>query len=439
MARSRTPYDLWSSQPDHNLERWFEGCSDPVENPPELPANPTGYLIVQPDGGLNQQRIGIVTSVAIAWFLQATLVVPRLLFSPVWKDDSKFEDLFDLDHFNKSLKNLVRIVKEVPREVQKTLRTANVTFIAPKHCSLEWYSAHILPVLKKYGVAVITEYMHPLGFGMPFHVEQIRCRANYYALRYNQKLEGIAEQAVQQLRKDGEKFVAVHVRFQKDMLADSCCDFGGGPAEREFFKKYRDVNLAIGQYANKYKSKPPPEILRVRGSCPLTPEELGLLLAGMGFSKDTRLYLAGGEVYGGESRLAPLRRLFPKMVRVEDVVPRNMLSKLHSHSSRLAVIDTYVCTYSNVFLTGFSGSNLPAIVLGLRMMYRLGPSILPSKKIAPLLMAAKEGQIRWKEFAAQVKAIQTPKRISNSWNVSTFREPAPACVCYRRGLAHISS
>lgn len=35
-----------------------------------------------------------------------------------------------------------------------------------------------------------------------------------------------------------------------------------------------------------------PENLRMNGSCPLTPDEMGLLLSGLGFSNHTPVYMA---------------------------------------------------------------------------------------------------------------------------------------------------
>ena len=41
------------------------------------------------------------------------------------------------------------------------------------------------------------------------------------------------------------------------------------------------------------KARFSPEFLRKNGSCPLTPEEVGLLLSGLGFKNSTSIYLAG--------------------------------------------------------------------------------------------------------------------------------------------------
>ena len=50
------------------------------------------------------------------------------------------------------------------------------------------------------------------------------------------------------------------------------------------------------------------EVKRLQGLCPLTPEEITLVLKSLGFTKDTLIYIASGEIYGGERRLAALRR-----------------------------------------------------------------------------------------------------------------------------------
>ena len=55
---------------------------------------------------------------------------------------------------------------------------------------------------------------------------------------------------------------------------------------------------------------------RSQGLCPLTPEEAALILQALGFGKDTQIYIAAGEIYGSERRLAVLRAAFPNIVSV---------------------------------------------------------------------------------------------------------------------------
>lgn len=79
----------------------------------------------------------------------------------------------------------------------------------------------------------------------------------------------------------------------QDMAAHSACEFGGGKAERMALAKYRQV-IWQGRVLN---SQFTDKELRNQGRCPLTPEEIGLLLAALGFSNTTRLYLASHKVY----------------------------------------------------------------------------------------------------------------------------------------------
>lgn len=85
----------------------------------------------------------------------------------------------------------------------------------------------------------------------------------------------------------------------QDMAAHSACDFGGGKAEKLALAKYRQV-IWQGRILN---SQFTDEELRKQGRYPLTPEEIGLLLAALGFSNSTRLYLASHKVFLNRCRL----------------------------------------------------------------------------------------------------------------------------------------
>ncbi|KAJ6771164.1 O-FUCOSYLTRANSFERASE 2-RELATED [Salix koriyanagi] len=90
-------------------ERRDNGISD---LPPENETN--GYIFIHAEGGLNQQRIAICNAVAVAKIMNATLILPVLKQDQIWKDQTKFEDIFDVDHFIDYLKYDVRIVRDIP-------------------------------------------------------------------------------------------------------------------------------------------------------------------------------------------------------------------------------------------------------------------------------------------------------------------------------------
>lgn len=88
-----------------------------------------------------------------------------------------------------------------------------------------------------------------------------------------------------------------------------------------------------------------PKELRVLGKCPLTPEEAGLVLAGLGFKSRTYIYLAGSHVYGGESRMASFTNLFPNLVTKESLLTPSELAPFLNFSSQVCL-----SFYNNVII-----------------------------------------------------------------------------------------
>lgn len=56
------------------------------------------------------------------------------------------------------------------------------------------------------------------------------------------------------------------------------------------------------------------ELKRKEGLCPLTPEETALILTALGMDHNVQIYIASGEIYGGEKKMASLRATFPNLV-----------------------------------------------------------------------------------------------------------------------------
>lgn len=107
-----------------------------------------------------------------------------------------------------------------------------------------------------------------------------------------------------------------------------------------------------------------PDGERKRGKCPLTPHEVGLMLRALGFKNDTFIYVASGEIYGGEETLRPLRELFPNFY-TKEMLAGDDIQPLSSFSSRLAAIDYIVSDESDVFVTNNNG-NMAKIIAGRR-------------------------------------------------------------------------
>jgi hypothetical protein len=80
-----------------------------------------------------------------------------------------------------------------------------------------------------------------------------------------------------------------------------------------------------------------PEEQRSQGRCPLTPEEAGLILSGLGYDHRTFIFVAGSQIYGGATRLRPLTRLYPNLVTKEDILSSDELAPVKNFSSRVKI------------------------------------------------------------------------------------------------------
>lgn len=89
------------------------------------------------------------------------------------------------------------------------------------------------------------------------------------------------------------------------------------------------------------------------------------MLRGLGFGSDVHLYVASGEVYGGEETLAPLKAMFPNYHTKETLASPEELAPFLPFSSRMAAIDFIVCDESNVFVSNNNG-NMAKILAGRR-------------------------------------------------------------------------
>lgn len=89
------------------------------------------------------------------------------------------------------------------------------------------------------------------------------------------------------------------------------------------------------------------------------------MLRGLGYGSDVHLYVASGEVYGGEETLSPLKKLFPNFHTKESIASRTELAPFTAFSSRMAALDFTVCDESDVFVANNNG-NMARILAGRR-------------------------------------------------------------------------
>ncbi|KAK4794989.1 hypothetical protein SAY86_012983 [Trapa natans] len=410
--------DLWSSR----LSDFFHGCSNASSGflTADKKTQANRYLSIATSGGLNQQRTGITDAVVAAYILNATLVVPKLDQKSFWKDASNFNEIFDVDWFISFLSKDVEIVKQIPMKGGKILTPHSMR--VPRKCTPKCYESRVLPVLHKKHAVQLTKFDYRLSNRLDEDLQKLRCRVNYHALKFTDSIRDMGKTLVERMKSRSDRFIALHLRFEPDMLAFSGCYYGGGEKERQ------ELGAIRKRWKTLHTSNPDKE--RRHGKCPLTPEEVGLMLRALGFGNDVHLYVASGEVYGGEETLAPLKALFPNFHSKESIATKVELAPFSSYSSRMAALDFIVCDESSVFVTNNNG-NMARMLAGRRRYFGHKPTIRPNaKKLYKLFM--NHTGMAWEEFASRVRTHQIgfmgdPNEVRPGRG--EFHENPSACIC----------
>ncbi|XP_038691710.1 O-fucosyltransferase 8 isoform X2 [Tripterygium wilfordii] len=409
----------------------------------------------------------ICNAVAVASLLNATLVLPRFLYSNVWKDPSQFGDIYQEDYFMNTLKDEVSIVKELPSHLKSLDIEAIGSLITDADIMKEAkpfdYSRKVLPLLLRNGVVHFLGFGNRLGFDpLPLNIQKLRCRCNFHALKFVPKIQQVGSLLIGRIRKyEGtrslvdkqllgnfmpdiplknhnatvgpSRYLALHMRFEVDMVAYSLCDFGGGETERKELQAYREVHFPLLLERLKISKPISPVKLRKLGRCPLTPEEAALVLAGLSLRRGTYIYMAGSQIYGGESKMHPFTSLYPNVVTKETLLTPSELAPFKNFSSQLAALDFIACASADVFAMTDSGSQLASLVSGFRTYYGDGhaPVLRPNKKRLAAILS-ESSTIGWESFEGRVrKMIEEGQRVRvRGFGRSIYRLPrCPECMC----------
>ncbi|KAI3736450.1 hypothetical protein L6452_15991 [Arctium lappa] len=420
---SRTEWSLRRNLWRSSQSEFYSGCSEKNQKflESEMKTNPHRFLLIATSGGLNQQRTGITDAVVAAYILNATLVVPKLDQKSYWKDQSNFSEIFDVDWFISYLSKDVKIVKELPSSINGRVVHPYRTRV-PRKCNQGCYQSRMVPLLDKKKAVLLTKFDYRLSNRLATNLQKLRCRANYHALRFTDPIIEMGKTLVERMRKKSNRFIALHLRFESDMLAFSGCYYGGGDQER------RELQQIRRRWKTLHKRNPDRE--RRQGRCPLTPEEVGLMLRALGYGSDIHIYVASGEVYGGEETLAPLKALFPNIHSKDTITSKDEMAPFLSYSSRMAALDFIVCDESDVFVTNNNG-NMAKMLAGRRRYFGHKPTIRPNAKRLWRLFVDRNN-MTWEEFETTTRAYQVgfmgqPNEVK--LGRGEFHENPVACIC----------
>lgn len=89
------------------------------------------------------------------------------------------------------------------------------------------------------------------------------------------------------------------------------------------------------------------------------------MLRALDFGSDVHIYVASGQVYGGDQTLSSLRQIFPNIHSKDTLATKEELAPFSLFSSRMAALDFMVCDDSDVFVTNNNG-NMARMLAGRR-------------------------------------------------------------------------
>ncbi|XP_074275928.1 O-fucosyltransferase 13 [Silene latifolia] len=343
--------DIWSLQ---RLAEWRPCKWWLQEKPVALPTKTNGYIRVDCYGGLNQMRRDFCDGVGIARLLNATLVLPKFEVAAYWNESSGFADVFDVDYFSQQMDGFVHIVKDLPLEIaskepfQVDCRKRKGQFD---------YIESVLPLLLKHRYISFTPQMSQRRDRYPHYAKAALCQACYKALHLTKALEKKSTELLQAIPKP---FLALHLRFEPDMVAYSQCEYRGLSSE-----SMKAIEAARGERMP--WTGEAARIWRNRGKCPLTPRETAFILQSLGIPRNTNIYLAAGD---GLMEIEGLTTVYPNVSTKSTLLKDEDFRAMHGNTK--AALDYYVSINSDSYIATYFG-NMDKMVAAMRAykgMYR---------------------------------------------------------------------
>ncbi|XVF11559.1 hypothetical protein REPUB_Repub08aG0038100 [Reevesia pubescens] len=419
---SEEEMEFWK-QPD---EKGYRPCLDSSigyrKKSAKISKEKNRFLFVVTTGGLNQQRNQIIDAVVIARILEAALVVPILEVNMIWEDESEFSDIYDVEHFKKTLKADVRVVSSLPSTL---LAKQTIVTQIPYNASPLWLHAKLFKRLNQQGVLVLKGLDSKLSKNLPPDLQKLRCKVAFHAIRFARPILQMGNQLARRMWIEGP-YIALHLRLEKDVWVRTGCLTGLGPEYDKIITKIRksQPEYLTGRVNMNNTQR------RLSGLCPLNALEMARLLKALGAPKSARFYIAGGEPFGGTKAMQPLAEEFPNLVRKDMLAREGELSPFLNSSSALSALDYIVSFNSDIFIPSHGG-NMARALQGHRAYMGHRKTIRPNKRT--MIPFFEDPFISDEDFSSIIRSHHNksmkPELRKKEREKDVIAYPVPECMC----------
>ncbi|KAH7684985.1 GDP-fucose protein O-fucosyltransferase protein [Dioscorea alata] len=381
------------------------------------------FLVVKVSGGLNQQRNQIVDAVVFARILGAALVLPILKFNVIWQDNSEFSDIFDVDHFIRTLHSDIRIVSRVPPTHKIPRPSSTIHSSIPSNLSPLWIRSRFLKQLDEDGVLVLEGLESKLSKDLPLDLQKLRCKVAFHALKFIRPILELGKKLAERAG-NGGPYIALHLRLEEDVWIRTGCSPGLGQPYDDLVAQRRTArpDLLTGKLNMTHHHR------KLSGLCPLNTKTLTMVLRALGAERDARVYWAGGKPLGGELALKALKDEFPKLMSKYTLAVDGELEIYENKSSVLAALDYIVALNSDVFVPSHGG-NMGLAMMGHRAYVGHRKSVRPNKRGLAAMEIEEEA-----EFGEMVRRMHKglmgePELRTRKTGRDVIAFPVPECMC----------
>nr|XP_043609469.1 O-fucosyltransferase 20 [Erigeron canadensis] len=405
----------------------YKGCLDFSEeykkSSIEILKDRSKYLVVVVSGGMNQQRNQIVDAVVIARILGATLVVPILQVNVIWGDESEFSDIFDVEHFKKTLADDVRIISSLPSNhlMSRPVEEKHT----PLHVSPQWIRSRYLRRMRREGVLLLRGLDSRLSKDLPSDLQKLRCKVAFHALKFAPPIFELGNKLTERMRSKGP-YLALHLRMEKDVWVRTGCLPGLSANYDQVIYNERKIRpeLLTSRSNMTYHDR------KLAGLCPLNAVEVTRLLKALRAPKNAMIFWAGGSPLGGKEALLPLIKEFPNFYNKEDLALPGELEPFANKASIMAALDYIVSENSDVFMPSHGG-NMGHAIQGQRAYAGHKKTITPNKRqMLPYFLNSSLPEKKFNKiiFDLHRDSMGQPMIRTNKVGRDVTKYPIPECM-----------